>query len=149
MEIIEWTQEALALASDQDVFDYVVGFIRQQGAPAMSADGFCSYEADEGKRCAVGCLLPSGQFKGRLGTVDEPKNEDMRKILSAEEGSRRLDLLKRLQEAHDGHYLFPGFVERFVERFEVEVCAIVRQSIVEGFPLIYTPPTSPTPKETP
>ena len=38
MEIIEWTKEALASASDRDVFDYMVGFIRQQGKASTGGE---------------------------------------------------------------------------------------------------------------
>jgi hypothetical protein len=45
----------------QDVFDTVLNHIRKQG-PAVTAHGTCAYRTEEGKSCAIGCLIPDDLY---------------------------------------------------------------------------------------
>ena len=44
------------MKTQQEVFNYVVDFMRKQGKPASG--GICVYLTDAGLMCAVGCMLP-------------------------------------------------------------------------------------------
>lgn len=45
----------------QQVFDTVLAHLRKQGAPAIH-DGGCVYRAENGNRCAIGCLIADTDY---------------------------------------------------------------------------------------
>lgn len=48
---------------NQAAFDKVVRHLRKQGEPSYQADGeSCAYRGEDGRMCAVGCLIPDEQY---------------------------------------------------------------------------------------
>lgn len=48
----------------QEIFNTVATHLFTQGVRASSPDGdFCFYRAPDGKKCAVGCLIPDELYK--------------------------------------------------------------------------------------
>lgn len=44
--------------STQEIFEFVIGFLAKQGTQSINQDQ-CVYNDNGGKKCAVGCLIPS------------------------------------------------------------------------------------------
>jgi len=103
-------------ATSQEVFDYVIDHLRKQGRRAYDRElGKCLYLADDGAKCAVGCLIPGDVYSPHMENKtiemlllgrpydDEPK----RAIRKIERNLRKLgfnrhaDLLFHLQNLHD------------------------------------------------
>jgi hypothetical protein len=85
----------------QELFDHACRFLAAQGEPAYLS-GLCRYQTDDGRKCAVGCLLPDDfDYLDYQGGI----------ISMADEGilpsslSYHIPFLHRLQEVHDyaGH----------------------------------------------
>jgi hypothetical protein len=56
--------------TQQQVFNRVLKHCRKQKERAMNIAGNnCVYLADDGKRCAIGCLLPDGPWLDERGNV--------------------------------------------------------------------------------
>lgn len=54
-------------AKPQEIFDYVVTHLAEQGARAYNEEtGACRYRAADGKMCAVGCLLTDDLYEQTL-----------------------------------------------------------------------------------
>lgn len=50
--------------NSQEVFDKVVTHLRSQNVQAMShAFGGCHYRTENNLKCAVGCLIPDGEYR--------------------------------------------------------------------------------------
>lgn len=96
----------------QEIFDKVARHLLTQGQRAETEGGDCVYRAEDGTKCAVGCLIPDElydpEFEGLLishifgdqaGSLPERAQEKGRQL------SRLLGdhfpLLKELQEVHD------------------------------------------------
>lgn len=47
----------------QEIFDTVARHLIAQGAQSITDDGHCRYRADDGKRCAVGCLFTDEEYR--------------------------------------------------------------------------------------
>lgn len=48
----------------QEIYDKVKAHLLSQGKPAMDVDGRCSvYRAEDGTKCAVGCLIPDELYR--------------------------------------------------------------------------------------
>lgn len=82
----------------QETFDTVVEHLRMQGGRAGSS-GSCLYKADNGRKCAVGCLIPDDQYDAAM------ERRSAGAIIGEYPGLEHLkphvDLLMALQEAHD------------------------------------------------
>lgn len=127
----------------QEIFDHVATFLIKQGRPAEFKPPFdpefwgsgCAYVANDGTRCAVGCLMDEEEahlYGGYHGSVSELTYE-------AEEGSLRsfffseTGLLTRLQVAHDfkpkdgRHAWLPSFkaeMRRIASDFNLDPSAL-------------------------
>lgn len=86
----------------QQVFDYVVTKLAEQGKLSLSTHGSCMYRGAEGTKCAVGWLIPDTEF--------DPKwDESPGDLLRARHSPRKLlegkghglEFLQDLQSAHD------------------------------------------------
>lgn len=83
----------------QETFDRVVQHLRQQAAKAEDSNGGCMYRTPDGKRCAVGALIPDElyrpAFEGfRIGG-ENPVTALMEHL------GHSLPLLRDLQRLHD------------------------------------------------
>ncbi len=47
----------------QEIFNTVYKHLLTQNAKALNAHGECCYLAPDGKRCAVGCLIPPSEYR--------------------------------------------------------------------------------------
>jgi hypothetical protein len=86
----------------QTTFDRVVSHLRRQNARAMGAFGLCLYRAANGRRCAVGCLIPNDKYSSDLEgqSLDLPdSSKELRAILEQE--GHDLGLVRQLQVIHD------------------------------------------------
>lgn len=86
----------------QQVFDKVADHLWTQGVPSIDAlSGYCMYRGEEGRSCAVGCLIPDDVYSQSM--------EDLRvAALVGAFGTRlppfikeHVELLSRLQSVHD------------------------------------------------
>lgn len=87
---------------NQEIFDKVVAHLRKQGGPSVGKDGRCKYRADNGRMCAVGCLIPDELYHKEMegnavltGTVVDDVLEGMGV------SSDGFELLSELQMLHD------------------------------------------------
>ena len=95
----------------QEVFDYVLTFLRKQGGPSMGGDGGCAYRGDEGRMCAVGCLIPDSvmDLEYNNSPVRNPKVIRMLKLIYTDFDQPSpilfsyMNFLDELQGAHDDH----------------------------------------------
>lgn len=91
----------------QDVFEFVCRHLFEQSEKAQGRDagniGMCMYRAPDGKKCAVGCLIPDSEYKPsfeghtvlHLTSTWHTMPEWMR------DGGPGYTLLKLLQTVHD------------------------------------------------
>ena len=88
----------------QEIFDKSVGGVLAQGGLGMR-HGVCLYRAPDGKRCAVGQLLDDGVYSPSFEALP------LRSIVSRLPPSlgRQVDLLNKLQIAHDASYGLADF----------------------------------------
>lgn len=114
----------------QEIFDFVVLKLREQGAKSMSPKGNpdsttginCAYRGDKGRKCAAGHLIPDDQY--------HPSFEGSRaRVLPYFRGwsEPARELVERLQSIHDF---------RKTTSWETEF-----QALAERNSLTYTPPT--------
>lgn len=86
------------------IFDYVVNHLRTQG-PAFNVKGGAKYRSEDGKKCAIGCLISdkeysetferSGQLTGLLFRNLHTPDSLKQKLLP------HFNLLGKLQSIHD------------------------------------------------
>jgi hypothetical protein len=50
----------------QEIFDFVLDKLAEQGRPAMNADGSCYYRSPLGLKCAFGWLIPDRLYDPRI-----------------------------------------------------------------------------------
>lgn len=109
----------------QETFDRVLDHLRKQGEPAVNNMGFCRYRTEDGRKCAIGALIPDELYQAGIEnhTAEAPIVID--KIPGAavwEDGA----YLKALQKIHDeaerdgGSEEFLSFVEEYARRFADE-----------------------------
>ena len=96
------TRIDLSRATRQDVFDYIVFALIQQGKPSLRPGG-CAYRGKDGCRCAVGHLIADADYRPRFEgkntmniLADIPSLEDW-----VTRGEERAELLIEIQGAHD------------------------------------------------
>ena len=99
----------------QEIFNKVARALKKQGSQAY--ENGCVYLTQDGRRCAVGHLIPDGhpglQVEGSLnGLLDI--YPDLREILEIEDEEDDLAFLSSLQEAHDDSS--GTFLEEWVPR---------------------------------
>jgi len=109
----------------QEVFDYSVSKVIEQGAPALQ-NGSCVYRAMNGSKCAFGHLIPDSLYHPRFegaGTgsllVQGIDNIRYTPKLAASLWEHRV-LISKLAKAHDnaGYIHADNFLLRFRERAE-------------------------------
>jgi hypothetical protein len=82
--------------TDQQVFDFVAGKLLAQGQGAM-VRGNCVYRCEDGRKCAVGHLIPDALYSDRM----EGNNVDSVYFPAIRADSAKLSLMQCLQQAHD------------------------------------------------
>lgn len=57
--------------SRQDAFERMVLSMYEQGQQASTMNGACKYRTDDGRKCAVGQLIPDEKYRSNMeGSVD-------------------------------------------------------------------------------
>lgn len=94
----------------QQIFDKVARHLFTQGRPAKS-NGLCRYRDDEGRSCAVGCLIPDESYYPGFddesvgGTAITAAMGDPKFVQALADGGvdgvEHFDLLRSLQNVHD------------------------------------------------
>ena len=92
-----------SIASEQEVFDYVIGHLVRQGSRSVSAGGTdCRYRGSDGSKCAVGCLIPDELYVWRMEWSSLSGLCEHFPDVCAKTGIKRHnDILKCLQHMHD------------------------------------------------
>lgn len=89
----------------QKTFDTVATHLITQGAQAMETEE-CRYRTSDGKRCAVGCLIPdelySPKFEGKNAWAMLDMDQKLRAHIGIETNAD-YDFLGELQRIHDGN----------------------------------------------
>ena len=106
----------------QEVFDFAVGKVIEQGGPAIGKDG-CVYRDHIGQKCAFGHLIPDSLYKHSFENVTSNgiinstvKNPQYSPALAASLECH-VDLIYSLQQAHDNVHA-DDFVPNFRRRAE-------------------------------
>lgn len=87
--------------TDQELFDTVTRHLLTQNATAMEGDGQCKYRTEDGKKCAIGCLIPDDRYDHLL----EGRGVGSRRINDAAGISDdQVTLARRLQSVHDIYF---------------------------------------------
>lgn len=90
------------MITKQKTYNAVAKHLFTQGEPAMGSvddhpKAICMYRAEDGKRCAVGCLIPNDEYK------EEFENKCAHTVRGGCPTLQEhdLELLEALQEVHD------------------------------------------------
>ena len=93
------------MTSEQTIFNKVAAHLLTQREQSLNADGRCSYRGQNGRRCAVGCLINDKHYHSALGdkTIDTyAVRQAVKNSLGLPRLSPRLAfLLEELQILHD------------------------------------------------
>lgn len=113
----------------QEVFDFAVGKVIEQGRPATLGH-LCAYRADMDRKCAFGHLIPDSLYESRFegGSVYSIlKDNGTSKYSSRLTASlgRHLDLVADLQGVHDS--LSNGSLRSFVTNFRHRAEGVARR----------------------
>ncbi len=87
----------------QEIYDKVCNHLARQKTRAKQGNA-CAYRTDDGRRCAVGCLVPRHVWKKEIGPTRNNDSVDtlMKTSPWAKKNLGRNErLLQRLQIAHD------------------------------------------------
>lgn len=82
----------------QEIFDTVARHLLTQKVPATDHLGICQYLADDGKKCAVGCLITAEEYHPKM------EGHGVKELLRKFELARFapfIELLESLQAVHD------------------------------------------------
>jgi len=100
------TTRMLGQLDRQDVFDIVAWHLLRQGTRATAFDGVkCLYRAPDGKRCAIGWLIPDEVYSKALEFLGV--RDLAERLIESEHAAfarflyRHMPLLRSLQEMHD------------------------------------------------
>lgn len=92
------------MLTKQEIFDKVRDHLLTQRARSEVA-GECCYLSDDGKRCAVGCLIPkhvdTSEFEGRRAST---LPEYVLEAMDVERSREMYQFLEELQSIHDHIY---------------------------------------------
>lgn len=100
----------------QEYFDLLVKTSREGGFPARNVHGSCVYRTEDGKKCAVGLLIPDTRYKvmmeGSAAALFAVHTE-LRDIIPKE---MSVVDLQQVQNVHDNNPYMEGWDhEKFVE----------------------------------
>ena len=89
----------------REVFEQVKAHLLRQNRKAFDSEaGKCRYRADDGTRCAVGCLIPDPYYSEALENngVSSPEVREALTLAGVPvEDYETLNMLSRLQDLHD------------------------------------------------
>lgn len=88
----------------QETFDKVAQHLLRQNARAMGPGAIgpqCVYRAPDGKKCAVGCLIPDDKYNPSMEGRSLVMHGPLQAIVGCENARDMLRLLDALQGCHD------------------------------------------------
>ena len=98
-------QGIFTMTSEQTIFNKVAAHLLTQREQSLNADGRCSYRGQNGRRCAVGCLINDEHYHSALGDktiATYAVRQAVKNSLGLPRLSPRLAfLLEELQILHD------------------------------------------------
>lgn len=117
------------MLTKQEIFDKVVAHLRQQKVPAMDG-GHCAYRSEDGKQCAIGCLIADSEYHTWMEGLDVASllkdsrcPGDLQERLGVKDNlDRHSDLfifLSRLQAVHDSYSQLVSWEEMLQETAEM------------------------------
>lgn len=98
---------------NQQVFDYALRKIREQGKPAVDGSVNCMYRTDDGLRCVAGCLIPDEEYDSKMEGVQVASGGRIQRWFKKH--GFDLELISAMQNAHDNNAEGPGFMKNFNE----------------------------------
>lgn len=87
----------------QTIFTQVIQHLARQRVAAVHPSGNCQYRMPDGKRCAVGYLVPEWYYNGTL-EGNTPRDREVKNALMRTHGdftNQQWELLQELQSVHD------------------------------------------------
>ena len=91
------------LVTDKDVFDYVSSFLINQNEKSTADDIGCAYRGDEGKKCAIGCIIADEFYHP---SIEKQTAYDTKVLYAVKDSLPKYTIndrfLSKLQEVHDG-----------------------------------------------
>lgn len=87
--------------SNQQVFDYVVTKLAEQGKPSVGQGGKCQYRGEDGCKCAVGWLISDKQYDHEWDKFSGMSVDATTVSSVMDELGYSRSLLRSLQNAHD------------------------------------------------
>jgi hypothetical protein len=84
----------------QQIYDKVCAHLAKQGHKAIGKRGGCVYRAENGDKCAAGCLIPDERYDPEMeyNTISYVLGKySMPKFMN-----KNTDLIEALQDCHDG-----------------------------------------------
>ena len=87
----------------QEIFDKVVAHFAVQRAPAVDDEGACLYRTDDGRKCAVGALIPDDAYDPKCEStpIDRLFRDLPGMMEAAGLRSENADFLEDIQLIHD------------------------------------------------
>ena len=90
------------MRSNQDLFDTITTHLRTQGARATCETfDMCVYHASDGRKCAIGCLIPDERYTPVLEGCDLRRNGNVQSILRSLDIDPTNEMLREFQQTHD------------------------------------------------
>lgn len=89
----------------QELFDKVATHLLTQNKKAKSAAGHCVYRAPDGRKCAVGCLIPDEEYRPSIEGNGAGFLIRSGLVPSLEALLSHLGLVEQLQFVHDRSYV--------------------------------------------
>ena len=86
---------------NQEIFNYVVTFLRKQGRKSKGDNGDCVYLSDTGDKCAAGCLIPPEDYDPRIESHTIYGGQYTSPLFEKLFNEAELRLIKELQIIHD------------------------------------------------
>jgi hypothetical protein len=96
-----------SLATREEIFDHVEKHLKSQGCRSLLPDGhitgYCAYRGEEGRMCAVGCLIGDDEYTSALEhlSVVELSPPSPRPVTLPDRLLPHVSMLKALQNFHD------------------------------------------------
>jgi hypothetical protein len=104
--------------SEQEVADFAIGKLIEQGRPSFGADdGYCKYRGPLDTKCAIGWLIPDDEYQSTMDSFGWTVTS-MLDRMGYDQWSEHTEFLQRLQGVHDKAYvdigMFGGSKEGFM-----------------------------------
>lgn len=90
------------LMTNQEVFDKVAKHLLIQGEKSIGVADKCAYRGENGKKCAIGCLIPDAKYDPSFEGKPLSRDDADEVLRAAGLGWHQRDLGQELQLVHDG-----------------------------------------------